>query len=232
MRIEPGLVAIGALAFGGLQDQPSPVAAPGNMQDSQIVVIAPDDAGIDTRGPVPVLRGGEWRFERSAQLSRGESSNEAAQRIPGAGGSTRRFGFSVCLPDDSLEAALQRLAGDRSTMPNPSQFCGRLRVDAGKGRIGGRRTCQLPSRQIGTSHSNLNLRLSGRYDARAMTINVYAEEQTDGIAEGQRVPRPATYSWRVGARRVGHCPGTGGTVRSLDEAADLLFVPGADDSGI
>lgn len=225
MRVDIVLIAIGALALDSPQERPSPGG-------NEIVVTAPA-VGIDTSGPEPLLRGGQWRFERSALLASGEPGNAAEQRVPSTGsGSGRAFDFSVCLADDSLERALQRLAGDRSALPNPSQFCGRLHMNAGKGRISGRRSCQLVSHVMGRSHSKLNLRLSGRYDPQALRISVYGEEQTDGMSEGPTVPRPATYSWRVLAHRVGTCAAAQGAMRSIDEAADLLFVPGADGSGI
>ncbi|WP_147276161.1 hypothetical protein [Sphingomonas aracearum] len=219
-----------ATMLGGAQQRPVP--AP-QEQDRSVVVIAPDDMGIDTAGPEPRLRGGEWRFERSTTLGSGDASNVAVQRIPSTGaGSGLRFGFSACLPDDSLAGALQQLAGDRSSMPNPSQLCGRLMMDVKDGSIGGRRSCLLRSLAIGRSHSKLSLRLSGRYDRRDLKLNIYGEEQTDGLAEERSVPRPATYRWQVTAHRVGDCSANRARLRSLDEAADLLFIPGADGSGI
>ena len=231
MRWKANLAMVGAAAMlGGAQQRPAP---PSGEQDRSVVVIAPDDVGIDADGAVPRLRGGEWRFERSNTLGSGEASNVAVQRIPSTGaGSGLRFGFSVCLADDSLEGALQQLAGDRSGMPNPSQFCGRLKMDVKDGGIGGRRSCQLRSAVIGRSHSKLSLRLSGRYDRRDLKLNIYGEEQTDGLAEERSVPRPATYRWQVTAHRVGDCPTSRARLRSLEDAADLLFIPGADGSGI
>jgi hypothetical protein len=231
MRIATGLAALAAaLVLGGAQERP----AGQDGQDGQVVVVAPDDVGIDTSGPVPRLRGGEWAFERSGTLMSGIASNEAMQRIPSSGAGTGlRFGFSVCLPDDSLEGAVQQMAGDRSNMPNPTQRCGQLRLEAKAGKISGRRSCQLVSQKIGTSHSTLSLRLSGGYDKRALKININGEEQTDGLAEGARVPRPATYRWQVNVHRVGDCDkAPAARLRTLDEAADLLFIPGADGSGL
>lgn len=230
MRAGAGLAWIGAaLVLGGAQERPS--ATP--PQSGQVVVTAPDDSGIDTSGPAPTLRGGVWRFERSATLVSGQPVNRAVQRIPSVGSTGgRHFAFATCLPDDSLEGALQRLAGDRSPLPNPTVHCGRLRMKAAAGEISGRRSCQLVSQAIGRSHSTLSLRLSGRYDKRDMKMNINGEEQTDGLADSRSVPRPATYRWQVKAHRIGDCAGAKETLRSLDEAADLLFIPEVDGSGI
>ena len=139
MRIEHVAVAIGALALAQAQEPPSPTPGTTSAPHSQIVVIAPRDVGIDTSRPVPRLLGGQWQFERGGQFDSGTASNVATQRIPSTGSGTRRpFALSVCLPNDSLEGALQQLAGDRSSMPNPTQFCGRLRMDVGQGKIGER----------------------------------------------------------------------------------------------
>ena len=196
-----------AALIGFVQDQPVTPKSDQKPADGQapVVVIGPH-SDIDLSGPRPILRGGLWRFDRVSL------------------GGGRPFHFSTCLPTDDLESTLRRTAGERSNLPR-ANICGPLRITVGKGRISGRRGCLKPSREIGVSHSDLNLTISGRYDAKTMTVTMNANELTDGVYEGS-VPRAKTGLWHITASRLGECPAKHVMgLRPLDEAVNLLFEP-------
>lgn len=222
-------LAVAAIALTGAQDRPAPPQA-GN---DTVVTGKRDEPGIDLSGPVPRLHGGLWVFDRTGTMVSGQPINAPRQRFPGAGGGEGRpFSFRTCLEDDDLAGALRRMAGEHSSLPDP-QHCGRLQLAVGKGRVSGRRMCELTSFEIGQSHSRLSIDVSGTYDAQRLRLTMTGNEGTDGFAEGYRsVPRPATWRWRVTASRVGACPDDRRALRGADETVDLIFLPGVDGSGI
>lgn len=214
MRIGMGMAAT-ALAAAILSAQEPP--------SDPIVVTGPDEGiGIDMTGPVPVLRGGAWRFRRTGTL------------IPGAAGQGQPFTFDTCLAGDTLPTALRRLAGERSNQPLAGGLrCGTLRLDVARGRIRGRRSC-TQAKGAGQSHSSLSLRLSGQYEPRRLQLTVSADEQTVGLAEGGQAPRSSGPGWRVTGERTGGCEAAnhGARLRPPGEAAELIFGLAPDGTGI
>lgn len=186
-------------------------------QDPPPIVVVGPDADIVVIGPQPMLRGGLWQIRRSPTM------------LMGGGGSIRGFGFTTCLPDDTLLATIRGLAGDRSVMLR-NGICTSLKLTVADGRITGRRSCTKPSLQIGVDAATSILNVSGRYDSRRLTIMFYSEDQFNGMERGGGAgwnpQRPTGQRWQATATRIGDCP----LARRLDQrtAAEVvtrLFSP-------
>lgn len=204
------IVAAGAaMALVALAQAQSPPPQPKDGADPQApVVVTGKRPDIDLSAPKPMLHGGEWRFSR----------------VPTG---TRPIDFTTCLQNDDLETALRRIAAEKSSQPSGQRaLCGAMKLTIANGRIVGRRSC-LQAHGMGTSHSDVEYSLSGRYDAHKLTFNATAAEITDGFSESPRfVPRPKMLGWHVTATRVGDCPLRPDVrVRTIDEASSLLFSP-------
>jgi hypothetical protein len=213
MALITRIVAVGAaaalVALAQAQTPPAspPTAAPDGDPQRPVIVTGqrPD---IDLSAPKPTLHGGQWRFSR----------------VPGG---TRPIDFTTCLQNDDLESALRRVAAERSNQPH-HDMCSAMKLNVQGGKITGRRSC-LHGNGNGTSASDYEYTFSGRYDARKLTLNVAGGEMTDGFTEARHVPRPKTWGWHITATRLGDCPARPTvTVRTIDEAAALLFDPDAD----
>lgn len=188
---------------------PAPRPEP-QSKSGDVVVTAPrqpDD--IVVLGRSPMLRGGLWRFDRSATL------------MMGSGGLGRSIGYSICLEDGALEQLL-RDAAESHAFQAGSRICNRLSVRFAAGRLDGRRSCTnaatLPSR----------LSVSGHYDGQTMTINYLEEQDHDGLEQGGGAGwnprRPTAQRWQVVAHRQGACPAQSQPDQRLGwELASLLF---------
>jgi len=198
---------------------PVPLPSPPPSQSIPDIVVegTPD---IRVTGNVPALRGGLWLFRRSSTLAF-------------AGGEPLRpFRFSKCLPDGTLEATLRRWGGEANALGallNDMQ-CGNLRMTMAAGRIDARRSC-----------SNLTVRqnhaLTGRYDARKLTIDYRVEQYPYGIersgSPNWKPQRPEAWRWRVTATRQDDCPRTTRAEQiDLNDAIHAMFSPkGMDEPG-
>lgn len=216
-------VAIMAGAFGlsVAHSTPLPQASDPALQDKPIVVIGPEQSDIVVTGEQPAIRGGLWQFSRSGTLRYGR------------GDSSRPFRFTVCLPDGALEAALRSVAGEQSTMPRAIR-CNSLRLKVANGRVSGGRSCLRPVQKPGAKPGNSRLDLSGRYDAKRLTINLLSEDRFDGMEQGGgpgwNPARPQGQRWQVEATRNGDCPAERRLdQRTLEEAVFRLFDPGGSD---
>jgi hypothetical protein len=212
-RIVAAGAAVTLVALAQAQTAPPgpPPAAP-NVDPQRPVIVTGQRPDIDLSAPKPMLHGGLWRFSR----------------IPGG---TRPIDFTACLPGDDLESALRRLAAERSNQPH-HDMCNAMKLAVQGGKITGRRSC-LHGKGNGTSASDYEYGFSGRYDAHKLTLNVTGAEMTDGFTEARHVPRPKTWGWHITATRLGDCPARPAvTVRTIDEAAALLFEPDSDASAL
>jgi hypothetical protein len=203
------LAAAGAaMALVTLPQAQTPPPQPENGDPQAPVVVTGQRPDIDLSAPKPMLHGGQWRFSR----------------VPTG---TRPIDFTTCLQNDDLETALRRMAAEKSNQPSGQRaLCGAMKLTIAGGRIVGRRSC-LQAHGMGTSHSDIEYSLSGRYDAHKLTLNATAAEITDGFAESPRsAPRPKMLGWHVTATRLGDCPlHPDVRVRTIDEASSMLFSP-------
>ncbi len=176
---------------------PAPVRTQRPADTPEIVVTGAPDIIVTAAGPQ--LRGGLWEFKRSATL------------ILGGRGITPPIRFTQCLPPGGLEQRLRRAAGDGIPMPRRDR-CSGMRPKIGDGRIDGTQICMrvtpMPGEPAASSSSRLVL--SGRYDARQLTLNFAVETQDDAVDRagggGWNPARPLGYRWRVTATRTGECP--------------------------
>ncbi|KQU53074.1 hypothetical protein ASG67_09535 [Sphingomonas sp. Leaf339] len=212
-------VAVMAGAFGLSVAHSTPLAQASEpaSQDKPIVVIGPDQPDIIVTGERPAIRGGLWKFTRSATMGNG----------------SRSFRFAVCLPDSALEAALRAMAGEQSAMPRAIR-CSSLRLKVADGRIRGGRSCLRPVSQPGAKPGNSKLDVSGRYDAKRLTINFLSDDLFDGMQRGGgpgwNPDRPQSQRWQVEATRTGDCPAERRLdQRTLEEVVFRLFDPGGSD---
>lgn len=223
-----GISAIAAAAPPPAGRQTTPAAPLPTQDDRSSVTVTGPRPDIDLSGPKPVLRGGLWRFDRV-----GFHTGDQVRKDGFVNGRSvsRPFHFSTCLSTDDPEGTLRKAAGERSSFPQAT-ICDRLQLTVGKGRISGRRGCIMASQTSGTSHSNLEITLSGRYDARRLSVIMNGNEITDGPYT-ERAPRADAWQWRVTASRLGDCPAKPVQgERRFPDAVNLLFSPSPSDLDI
>lgn len=212
-------IAITAGAFGlsVAHSTPLPQASDPASPDKPIVVIGPEQPDIIVTGERPAIRGGLWKFTRSATM----------------GGNSPWFRFTVCLPDNARESALRAMAGEQSAMPRAIR-CSSLRLKVADGRIRGGRSCLRPVSKPGAKPSNSKLDVSGRYDAKRLSINFLSDNLFDGMQRGGgpgwNPDRPQSQRWQVEATRSGDCPAERRLdQRTFEETVFRLFDPGGSD---
>jgi len=204
--------------------RPVPTPAPATAQAGDVVVTArPETDSVVVVGRTPMVRGGLWRFERSATLMMG---------TPAAGGLSddsrisRSIAYSVCLQDGELEQLMREAAAFQARLGSAGGtgmlVCNRLSFRFRPGRLDGHRSCfrnaTLPTR----------LSMNGRFDARGLTINYLEEQDYDGLsrASGPNLSSPTSQRWRVTASRQDVCPAKPRSDQRLPwELGGLLFSP-------
>ncbi|MEP9401669.1 hypothetical protein [Sphingomonas sp. VNH70] len=208
---------------------PPPAARPQRSAptDSDIVVTAQIEPDIVVTGDRPTMRGGLWQFNRTATMSFGGG--------PVAG----RLNFTQCLPPGAIEAMLRRASGEGMLAP-ASARCSRMTMKFGDGRLSGSRICTrsgLDPNNIGmTEATSDRLDLSGRYDARSLSLTYIVEQDHDGIERGGGAgwsggKRQVGYRWLVTAKRIGECPlkERRDQVDALEAVSALFAKEGLDD---
>lgn len=190
------------LADPGARQPATPPPMPA-APDGPDIVVTGEQPDIVVTGNAPTMRGGLWRFRRSATLALG-----------GGGMIAQPMNFTQCLPPGAIEAMLRRAASETSPMPMRER-CSRMTMTFGNGRIEGRRSCftnVLDTTTVGMSRSTTTrTNLTGQYDARRIRMFYSLEEEDSGperISAGANwnPKRPGAARWQITATREGECP--------------------------
>ena len=190
------------LANPGARLAAAPPAPPQRAPDGPDIVVTGEQPDIVVTGNAPTMRGGLWRFRRSATLLLG-----------GGGIGAQPMNFTQCLPAGAIEAMLRRAASETSPMPM-GDHCNRMKLVFGNGRIDGRRSCsnsRPPPNALATSSSSTSrLTLTGQYDQRRIRLIYAVEMDQTGVDRGGGLGwNPARQSgarWQITATREGECP--------------------------
>lgn len=165
---------------------------PTPVPDGPDIVVTGEQPDIVVTGNAPMMRGGLWRFRRSATLMLG-----------GGGVVGRPMTFTQCLPPGAIEMMMRRAAREGSAMPT-SDHCNRMTLTIANGRIDGRRSCIS---RTATSR----MTLTGQYDEHRLRLSYAVETDQSGparVAAGSawNPGRPGGSRWQVTTTRAGECP--------------------------
>ncbi|WP_230770047.1 hypothetical protein [Sphingomonas sp. Leaf4] len=207
------------LADPGARQPATPPPTP-RAPDGPDIVVTGEQPDIVVTGNAPTMRGGLWRFRRSATLLLG-----------GGGVGAQPMNFTQCLPSGAIEAMLRRAASETSPMPM-GDHCNRMRLAFDNGRIDGRRSCsnsRPPASALATSSSSTSsLTLTGQYDERRIRLVYMVEMEQTGVdrggGPGWNPARQAGARWQITATREGECPSRERRDQiDVNEAAQALF---------